>query len=131
MLVQVAVLIGSVKESEGDVWGDKDWENNTCDVSLWTIDLGGRFALWPVAGNERNVDVDGGKDSKVTWTCRCKDETARDSKEGKDEDRYDSAWAGDVNNGTNELLVGSDGSAEFNNAGSNGFANGNGVNKYI
>lgn len=76
-------------------------------------------------GDERIMDVDEGKDA--TCTCGSKDETAHNGKEGEDEDRYDRAWGEDVINRMDGIWVGGNGSARFNDASSNGFANGGNV----
>lgn len=35
----------SLNEIEEDIWGDEDWGNGTCEVSLWTIDLRERCTM--------------------------------------------------------------------------------------
>ena len=113
-------------------WGDEDWENDTCEVSLWTGDLGGRCAVWAVAGDGRIMDVDEGVDSEDTCTFGFKNESAikdkgKDKGKVKDEDGYDSTWGKDVINRTDGLVAGSDGSAKFINVDSNNFANGDNI----
>ena len=111
-----------MNESEEDVSGDKTEQMILVNilVSLWTIGLGGRCVVWAAARDGGIKDVDKGRDSEVTCTFGGKD----DGKEGKDEDGYDSAWGENVADGTDELLLGGEDSAKFNDAGSNGFANG-------
>lgn len=113
-------------ESEEGIWGYEDWEKNTCKVNLWTNDLVKRFTVWVVTGDGRYLDVDDREDG--TCICGGKDETACDEKGDKDEDGYDIDWGKDLINWTGGLLLGGDGSALFNDTGSNGFANGNKVN---
>ena len=77
-----------------DIWRDEDWEKDTSQMNLWTIDLGNRCTVGAVAGNGRIMDVDERKDS----TCVC------DEKGDKDEDGYDTGWSEDMINGTSRLL---------------------------
>ena len=41
----MALLIGDVNESEENIWGDEGWENNTCEVGLWTSDLDWKYTV--------------------------------------------------------------------------------------
>ena len=77
-----------------DIWGDEDWEKDTSNMNLWTIDFGNRCTVWAVTGNVRIMDVDERKDG----TCVC------DENGDKDEDGYDAGWSEDMINGTGRLL---------------------------
>lgn len=77
------------------------------------------------------MDVYEGQDGLGTCTCDGKEKTTHDGKEGKGKDRYDSALSEDVNNETDGLLVGGDGSAKFNDVCSNYFTNEDNVDLVI
>ena len=73
--------------------------------------------MWTAARAGRIKDVDERRDA----ACVCKYETAHDGKEGRGEDGYDRAWGEDMINTMDGFLVAGDGSAKYNNAGSNMF----------
>lgn len=74
------------------------------------------------------MDVFEGQDGLGTCTC---EKTTHDGKESKGKDGYDSALSEDVNNETDGLLVGGDGSAKFDDVCSNYFTNEDNVDLVI
>ena len=85
-----------------------------------------------VAGNGRTTDVDKGTVGKGESICGGEGKTQRDGKVDRDEGVCGIVQGGGLINGTGELLVGcGGGSAEFNSAGSNGFANGDKVDSIL
>ena len=45
---------GGGNKAEEDTWGDEDWENESCEVGLQTIDLAWEDTVWTVAGGWKN-----------------------------------------------------------------------------
>ena len=70
----------SVNESEKYTWRDEDWENDTCEVNLWTIHFDLQCRMWADVGDGRNADVDERTECKDASICGREDEPALDSK---------------------------------------------------
>lgn len=49
---------GDVNESEENIWGDRDWENCSCEVDLWTIDFDWKWILWVVESGFRESQLE-------------------------------------------------------------------------
>lgn len=49
---------GDVNESEENIWGDRDWENGSCEVDLWTIDFDWKWILWVVESGFRESQLE-------------------------------------------------------------------------
>lgn len=112
-----------VNESKEDIWKVEDWENDTCEVGLWTIHLYGKCNMWVVAWDGRIVDVDEGTDRESASTCIGEDKTACDGRIDKDEEVRSSVESEGVIKETDELFVGTTGGrAKLNDAGSNGLS---------
>ena len=95
-----------VNESKEDIWIE-DWENDNCEVGLWTFPLDGKCTLWVVAWTERITDLDEGKDRESSSTCICEDKTTSNCRIDKDEELSSSVGSEGVIKETDELLVGS------------------------
>ena len=60
---------GGVNKAKEDTWGDEDWENESCEVGLQTIDLDWEDTVWTLAGVGRVSDVDKGTVGKGASIC--------------------------------------------------------------